>query len=192
AVDNARMACGTMRMAVDDARHVAPSKGVLDGGQVDVENRFRLARGRGTASASHPPRDPAPNRVGQSKETTLVPRIARPGAVALVADVVGAKLVAVREQRERARELDDRVLVEQRRAGRAREIVAEQEVAVAARDINRYPRVADAAQRVDDRAGERLPALIVADPRVEQITHDVDRRSIARRPAGESVERGGG
>ena len=117
--------------------------------------------------------------------------IARPGAVALVGDVVGAELIAVRQQGCGAAKREPRLLAEEGRAGRAGESLAEEKIAVATRDVERDAMVGQRSQRFDYRAGERLTALVIADPGVEQVAENVDPVGVARRPSCEGVERRG-
>jgi hypothetical protein len=144
------------------------------------------------ALAPQPLRDPFARDVRQAKQAALVARVARQRAIALVVDVIGAELVAVAEQRARAAEIDERLLGQQRRAGCRGERVAQQEIAIAARDVDRHAGVADAAQRGNHAAAERVCALLVADPRIEEIAHHVHRRRIARGSARKRFERGDG
>ncbi len=187
AVDDARVPGGTMRMAVDDPRRAPVAKRPLDGEGVDVENRLGLARRGRAAAAPHPRSDPAAKPVGQPQQVPLPARIARPRAVALVADVVGAQLVAVREQRRRAGEVDDRMLVEQRSAGRAREMRAEQEIAVAADEEHRYAGIGHLADAGRD-IGTGLGGVVIAHPGLEQVAEDVQRVRAPRFPVDETTE----
>src|SRR5882672_6784991 len=51
AVDDARMPCGAMRVAVAHPRHVAAAERLGNGAGIDVENGLGLARGCGATLA---------------------------------------------------------------------------------------------------------------------------------------------
>jgi hypothetical protein len=58
---------------------------------------------------------------------------AHPRAKSLIVDVAGAELVAVQHDEPHPVDVDDLLLGQDRHAGRAREHIAEQEIAIAAR-----------------------------------------------------------
>ena len=115
--------------------------------------------------------------------------IARDRAVPLVGDIAGAELVAVEQQRRRARDVDDDALGEQRRSGGAAKRSPEEDVAVAGHDADGHAGGGDVAQCRGDVRRQRFAQLVVADPGVEEVAEDVDRRGAARRDRAERVER---
>src|SRR5439155_18149045 len=110
-------------------------------------------------------------------------------AVALVLDVVGAKLVAMQEQRPSSTQLDDVLLRQQARAGGLLETLAQQEVAIAVRKVDRNAAIGERANRRGNCLCERIGELIVAEPPIEEITENVDSRCLLRRTACERVKR---
>jgi hypothetical protein len=117
----------------------------------------------------------AADEVGERQEPALPRGVAAPDPHLQVSEVIGAELVAVRQQRRRAVEIDDDLLRQQRCARRAGKAFAQQEVAVAARDGDGHAGIGHAAQRRDDARGDPIADLIVADPRIEEIAEHVQR-----------------
>ena len=85
-------------------------------------------------------------------------------------------------------EVDDDEIGQQCGAGRLREALAQQEIAIAVSDEQRNAGVGNAAQRCHDGRDERIGHLIVADPPVEQVAQDIDRGGSARGAGRKGIE----
>jgi hypothetical protein len=91
----------------------------------------------------------------------------------LIVEVVGAKRVAVHEQRPLAADVGERRIGEELRARGGAEALAHQEVAVAVHDVEVRAGLRQAPEESGDHGVERLVDVVVADPVFEEIAEDV-------------------
>ncbi len=101
-------------------------------------------------------------------------RITQVAAQLHVADVAGAKTVAVHQQHRLTVKLHDARVLQQRAAGLFTEGLAEQEVAIAVHQKNGRAAVAQLAQGLADGTLEGRHG-IVANPRLEEVAQNVQR-----------------
>ena len=83
------------------------------------------------------------------------------------------------QQRRLAFQLDDGGVGQDRHAGTMRVVVAEQEIAIAADEIDRHAAIAQPAQLFGDVSAD-VGRIVVADPGFEQVAEDVERACAAR------------
>jgi hypothetical protein len=107
------------------------------------------------------------------QECVLPVRGARRAPPILVLEVVGAKRVAVHEQRPLAADVGERRLGEELRARGGAEALAHQEVAVAVHHVEPRAGLRQSVEERGDHGVERLVDVVVADPVFEEIAEDV-------------------
>ena len=91
------------------------------------------------------------------------------------------------QQRRLSVQHDHRVFGQKLRAGAAREIAGDQEIAVAMLEIHRHAAVAERAEfRSDEGAG--VGRIVIADPGFEQVAEDVQRVGAAGLAVNEFAE----
>ena len=155
---------------------------MIDSGLSDVASRL-LRRSQRAISAAHEQRQREEGAAARAGS-----RDAR--AIALVLDVAGAQLVAVRDssvaRAVRGRRLTTPAAASRRSAAAKRSPSRKSRLPCAT--YTGTPASRDAAQRCGDARRERLAQLVVADPPVEQVAEDVDRGG--RRAPGRRRTRG--
>ena len=181
---------GAMGVAVDEPGHAALAQRRGDGVGVDVHDRLGLGLDRSPAAGAQRRADTAPDEERQGEKAAAMHRVLPPGAEALIADVVGAQLIAMHDQRRRAMKVVHHRVRKQVAPLALREALAEQEIAVAALQIHRRSRPRKLGEGARDAGSERIAQLVVAQPEVEQVAQDVERRGAAGRAAHECVKRG--
>ncbi len=177
AVDLQHVALRPVRVAVHQRRHARLAEQRLDGIAVDVHDLGGLGLVGGHALAARLLRQGQSFRDGAAEEISLPCRVAHHRAELLVGLVVRAQLIAVRQQDIAVVGCQQGRLRQQARADGGGQLLAHQEVAVAASEPHGHGRgcIAQALQG-RGQPGRRLADDIVADPGVEDIARQQQRR----------------
>ena len=163
---------GAVGVPVQQQRHLSPGHQCLDRLLVDVADFRRLSllilRGRIAGVAG----EFAPLCQWLGKEPLLPLRIANFFPERLVIMVVGAQRIAVAEQHGLAMQFEPRRVVEQPATAVFGEALADQEIAVAVHEVNRYAGIAEGTQLPRDHF-RKIIVVVIADPRLEQVAEQV-------------------
>src|SRR5690348_788192 len=157
-------------MAVDEPADALRVQRIGDGAGIDVHDGLRLARRRPPAGRAEQRRDAEPGEVRQREQAPAVHGILPVGTEALVSHVVDAKRVAVHDERRRALHVVHDRVAQQRRARGASEALPEQEIAVAALEVDRRAGRREAGEGASYAGSERLAQLVVAKPGIEEVS----------------------
>ena len=191
AVDDVLVARGAVRVAVDHPQRRLCAQRRHHGVGRDVHDRLGLQRLFVAALAAQPPRDDAPDEVGEAQQPRLRRGVAHPRAVRLV----------LRRRRCTARRRGRAACV-RRPDSRSRSPAAGLRPRPCAKRSpsrkSRLPRPTNngtpaaeiPAQRRDDGRDERIGHLVVAHPPVEEVAQDVHGLRGTRGSGCERMERG--
>ena len=164
---------GSVRVPVDHPGRTALGQHTRHFVVGDVHDVLRLEPGAGDRGGPNPGRLPRPLLDRLREKLPLIRRVARVAPERLVLDVAGAERVSVQEHRPFAHHFDDVRLLDQAAPGALRECVAEQEVVIAADQIDGNAGGDGLGQSGFD-PGVGRAIVVVAEPQIEHVAEEVE------------------